>query len=125
MNALSWLIYLADVAGNLDAFFFALMIISIIGGVIWLIVGAVAADDNEGPDFWKTWRKVGFAYLLPIFFIGTIIGSIIPSRDTVYAIAASEMGEKALNTSTANKAFKALDAWLDQQIAPAAEGDKK
>lgn len=53
-----------------------------------------------------------------IFWIGAVA---LPTRDTVLAIAASEMGERALQTPTAGKAFKALDSWLDKQIDPPKE----
>lgn len=117
MNQLSWLIYLADVAGNLDNFFFTIMILSLIATGIWVVVGSIAADDNEDADFWRVWRKVGWAVIAPSFFFGTILGSVVPSKDTVYAIAASEMGERALQTPTADRAFRALNSWLDRQIA--------
>lgn len=61
-------------------------------------------------------------------FVALAVGAIfwttavaLPAKDTVLAIAASEMGERALNTPTAGKAFKALDAWLDKQIDPPKE----
>lgn len=56
-----------------------------------------------------------------LFWVGAVA---LPSRETVLAIAASEMGERALQTPTATKAFKALDAWLDKQIAPATEASQ-
>ena len=121
MNSLSWLIYLADVAGNLDSFFFALMIVSIIAAVIWVIVMFSALDENEGPTFWRPWRRIGYFVIAPLFFTGVILGSVVPSRDTVYAIAASEMGERALRTPTADRAFKALNSWLDRQISNESE----
>lgn len=52
--------------------------------------------------------------------MGVLLGfgaALLPGRDTVYAIAASEMGEQALKTPLAGKAEKALEAWLDHQIA--------
>lgn len=50
---------------------------------------------------------------------GLVLGLLlvfIPSSKTIYAIAASEMGEEVLASPTADKAHKALDAWLDDQI---------
>lgn len=125
MNDLSWLLYAADVCDNLDWLFFLCMLIAVIGGFMWCFVGcAMAADHNPAVEDWKTWRKVGWGLLLPAFFFGCIMGSIVPSKETVYAIAASEMGEKALNTQTGNKAVKALDSWLDRQITPSQPTNK-
>lgn len=44
---------------------------------------------------------------------------VLPSRETIYAIAASQMDEQALKSDIGAKTFRALDAWLDRQIAPA------
>lgn len=118
MNSLSWMIYLADVAGGLDWLLTGLAVIALIGGLIWVVVGCCAASDDEfGPNGWKAWRRVGWAALLPSFLFGVVAGSLIPSSETVYAIAASEVGETALNSDTGNKAVRALNAWLDRQIA--------
>lgn len=118
MNTLSWLLYLADVADNLDWFFFLVMLIAIIGTVIWIAAALAASEDKNLPDdFWPSWKKVGLWLLLPAFVLGVVLGSVIPSKDTVYAIAASEMGERALNTPTATKAFRALDRWLERQMS--------
>jgi len=122
MNSLSWLIYLADVADNLDWFFFIVMLLSILGGIIWLIVGLGMADTGAGSDDWRTWRKSGLL-LIPLFFFGVVLGSIVPGKETVYAIAASEMGERAMNTQTFGKATQALNRWLDKQIQPEKESE--
>ena len=55
---------------------------------------------------------VGMAMLL--------VAAMLPSKSTIYAIIASEYGDKMLHTQTAGKAEKALDAWLDKQ-----SGDNK
>lgn len=44
----------------------------------------------------------------------------MPSKDTVYAIAASEMGESVLKSETGSLATQALNAWLKKQITPTA-----
>ena len=125
MNNLSWLLYAADVADNLDWFFFLIMLGGIIGGFIWTMAGFGMSDCGTEDKYWRTWRKIGYAVLAPAFVFGVIFGSLIPGKNTVYAIAASEMGEKAINTQTGGKAIKALDAWLDKQIGdePSAKAD--
>jgi hypothetical protein len=40
-----------------------------------------------------------------------------PDKDTVYAIAASEVGDHVLHSKTGTLAEQALDAWLQRQIA--------
>lgn len=56
-------------------------------------------------------RRCGYALAACVL---TVV--VVPSSDTVYAIAASEMGERVLSSPTAGKALKALDHWLDRQI---------
>lgn len=127
MNNLSWLLYAADVANNLDWFFFLIMLVGILGGFIWIMAGFAMSDDGAAEKDWRVWRKIGMFVLAPAFVFGVIFGSLVPGKNTVYAIAASEMGEKAINTQTGGKAIKALDAWLDKQIggepAAAAKAD--
>lgn len=118
MNTLSWLLYAADVSDNLDGLLWYLALITTLGLVIWIFAMFVMRDrdSNPTPENWKTWRKIGGLLLIPSFLISWVGGAIVPAKETVYAIATSELGESALNTPTAGKAFKALDAWLDKQI---------
>lgn len=70
----------------------------------------------EKRPIWQTGWQVGKGY----FKLGIIAALVIipvPSKDTIYAIAASEMGERALASPTGDRAVKALNAWLDRQIA--------
>lgn len=123
MNELSWLVYLADVCNTLDNLFFIVMFVFGLGWLAWFIVGFLQSYENADPKVWAMWRKIGYSVLLPGFLTGTILGSIIPGKDTIYAIAASEMGETALNSETGSKAVKALNHWLDKQIGD--EGEPK
>lgn len=130
MNSLSWMLYLADVAQSASGF---LGFVTILGGIVgagsWaarLALGSSPTiyswDDKEAKTA-EHRELVGIAkkasIYLPIAALATGTLSVaIPTKDTIYAIAASEMGEQALKTPTADKAFKALNAWLDRQIAP-------
>jgi hypothetical protein len=52
--------------------------------------------------------------------IVALIYPLIPAKETVYAIAASEIAEEVVTDprvlQTTNKAFAAVDAWLDKQL---------
>lgn len=123
MNSLSWMIYAADVVGTVDWFFNLCLFLSAGGGFIWIAFGFHGGCWE--PRDWKVWRDTGFKFLLPAAVAGLLVSSVVPSEETVYAIAASEMGEKALNSETGGKAVKALRAWLDRQIAgEKSDGDK-
>lgn len=67
----------------------------------------MCAANGDTLPHWKALLCAGMAMIL--------VTAILPSKDTVYAIVASEYGEKLLHTQTAGKAEKALDAWLDKQ----------
>lgn len=136
MNELSWIIYAADVAGRagwlLGLTGFACLIG---GGFAWsFAVGlngearsyerraANRPDDKDYPisaadcrSGERTARRIAWPVSIcaVVFLIG---GVMTPSRDTLYAIAASEIGESVLNSETGGKAVEALNAWLDRQI---------
>lgn len=71
---------------------------------------------------WKAWPSIKKP-------VATLAGAVavfclFPSSGTIYAIAASEMGERVLTSETGGKAVQALDAWLDRQIAGKTEGQQ-
>lgn len=107
MNDFSWLIYAAGISENLSAVF----ILGAIAAMAWALFDAML-NDLETNKF-KVPRLA-----IPTAVSCALISSILPSSNTIYAIAASEMGEEVLQSATATKAMKALDAWLDRQIAP-------
>jgi hypothetical protein len=117
MNTLSWLIYLADVSDSIDWLLDALAFLSILGGAAWAIVGIATSDDCDKPSDWRVWRRIGGLVLAPAFLFGVVGGAVVPETETVYAIAASELGESALKSNTGSKAIAALNARLDRQIA--------
>lgn len=116
MNSLSWMIYAAGVSEAVQT------LLAVAGGGV-LIVGGLATlmlqieGYGDGPGPIATAKKYVWLPLLSIF-----LACLIPSQITIYAIAASEMGESVANTPAAAKAMKALDVWLDRQIADA-KGD--
>ena len=122
MNSLSWLIYLASVAGSIGGIAVFVMIASILcflaGAFVYLNADDYD-DDYRGRDDAKrrTWAARMMKQCVGAFVLASVIIIVVPGRSTVYAIAASEMGEELLNSETGSKAVKALDAWLDRQIA--------
>ena len=113
MNSLSWMIYLAEVSGNLSALTEIIAVASIIVFLGWPIRNAWLRDFMDGNGVCKAPAKK----LVGAAIIASTVSLLTPTSDTVYAIAASEMGEEVIKSPTATKAMKALDAWLDRQIA--------
>jgi len=129
MNNLSWMIYLAELSGSVSGFLTFLAIASAVVAIA-SIAGWLSTMGN--PYCWS-WddkdmkiadhkrvhhqlRRIAPRAAVALLVFG-LTSTFLPSKGTVYAIAASEMGEQLLDTPTAGKAVKALDAWLDRQIA--------
>lgn len=122
MNELSWLIYAADVAGDANAVCGFAFYGGLAGLAVYSVGKGFAAAVNMGfgdPPVSPSIASVGKKLWLPIVVAG-VIGTLIPSSSTLYAIAASEMGERVIASETAGKAVQALNAWLDRQITPEA-----
>lgn len=101
MNDLSWLLYFADVCANFVGFVVALSLLS------FVVVSVDSITANK-----VTVRPI--VCLIPILWL---VNVAMPSKNTVYAIAASELGEKVVASQLSAKAQKAIDAWLDRQIS--------
>lgn len=115
MNNLSILLYLADVAGNIGWIFNMLFAISIFSVLVTLVVGGAIAEGTLSEKDWKIWRR-WLISSIGLFFSASLASALTPSKETVYAIAASETGEEVLNSGVGTRATKALEAWLDKQI---------
>ncbi len=102
------MLYLADVSQN----------VAVASGVflgfcfVALIVGGVAALVEDEPSLLEWLGRHWWAGALAL-----AVAMFVPSKTTIYAIAASEMGERALQSPIATKAGRALEAWLDEQLA--------
>lgn len=103
MNSLSWLLYLADVIGNVQGLLVTLSLVSGVGLVLWLVIGQLNIDsDWEFPKADKQTRsakhaKKVFKYLwVPV--IAAFVAAIIPARETIYLIAGSEAGEAVVTS---------------------------
>lgn len=122
MNQLSWLLYWANVCGNVGPLFVisAVILISVIG-IRWITVlvdsGGYYRSGDDNAASRKSAKRFSF-WLTPFIFILLLLSAFVPSADTMYAIAASQAGEQLLKTPTATIAEQALNAWLQRQIMP-------
>lgn len=138
MNSLSWLIYLGSVVGSLNAFLTVFGVLGISAGVIMMVVHLFMRSDGPSIYSWDNaadklaqhkatvnalskYGKLSLKFAIPAI----LVSCFLPRSNTVYAIAASEMGERALNTETGGKAVQALNAWLDRQISDQPEPAKQ
>jgi hypothetical protein len=132
VNGLSWLLYLADVCNEVDGVFGFLTFLGAAGTIIAILIRfgtkALTAEDEMSE---RTRERVaaGTKFVLkwtfPTFLVSLILFAVLPEKNTLYAIAASELGEEVAKSSTGTKAQQALDAWLDAQIEKAAPEPEK
>lgn len=130
MNSLSWFLYTISVVENARICLLAL-------GVMWilLLVARIldttshnilaTASHNDGYDVKRkdAERRPYPSYwnVAPIVLVAILL-TALPSQNTLYAIAASEAGEKIVKSEAvqgiASDAQKALHQWIKRQIEP-------
>jgi tetrahydromethanopterin S-methyltransferase subunit D len=119
MNSLSWFLYAADVLHNL-AIVLSMIAVACILFCAGCGLGQLVTEgemSKECPRMWRIWWRcaISAAALLALT-------TFFPSRNTMYAIAASQVGEKIAMSGTvhgiADDATKALHQWIKRQIEP-------
>lgn len=116
MNTLSWFIYFAGVSSGIKTFL-GLGCFGFLAIVCCIIIScyAVAGEDKSDAEKTKMFKQgacwVGFVAFVQLMF--WLICVSIPDKPTLYGIAASQVGEQVLKTSTGEKATIVLDKALD------------
>ena len=132
MNTLSVLIYLSSVSQSLNAFFtfiaIIFFIISVIFGIISIFNYFMAQEQlryssNREPSeigISNTFRKFLLRFTLPLTFLCSILAIAIPDRQTILLIAASEYGERIMNSERVNAlvdpSIQYLQSWLRNEV---------
>lgn len=137
MNQVSWLIYLADVVGNMGSFLKCVGVACVLAGIAFFICAIGFMTETSRWDYsdektaalklFRAQRRTSVVCATFAFFFW-FCSALTPSQNTVLAIAASQVGEQILQTKTATLAEQALNSWLQKQIekgAPAPEPEKK
>ena len=110
MNDLSWLLYFADIAGNLKSIAEWVMMFILFGLSIFLFVGFVDDEFNERMKYLPKKSIIG-AITVCLLIVG-----FVPSPNTIYLIAGSEMGEEVLKTDAAKKVEEYLTHLIDKAV---------
>lgn len=114
MNQLSWLLYLADVSASSEGwmvFFSCWATVVTLVSVLVLCNAPLAEKGVRAAAAGNT-----MLVSIPTMLVCVILSVVLPSKETVYAIAASELGEQVMTSETGQRAGRALNAWLDKQI---------
>lgn len=131
MNELSWLIYAADVTGTLKGVSAAAIGVAALtcggaylsrafnGDMSRLFADSSSESLRAESQRYLSRRDAANKIFRPALIVAAVASLFFvfsPSSSTLYAIAASEMGERVIASETAGKAVQALNAWLDRQI---------
>lgn len=115
MNSVSWFIYIAQVSENMGRLLIFLGIIGTATSLLFFIVPRAIKFIEAGDDISvKPFKASVFA----LGVVALLLGNLMPERNTMYAIAASQVGEQIVKTEIASDATKALHQWIKKQIEP-------
>lgn len=121
MNTLSWMLYGIDVVDNLNSIVSAAVAFSIIGIIGSWVVERLCSIDED--DIGKLEKRFAACLKLNKMLVSALvvfvtISIFIPTKNTLYAIAASELGEKVATSEIGTDALKAVQTWIKNQITP-------
>lgn len=106
MNSLSWFLYLAGVTENLAVALGAIGVLLILGGgIVWLAISIsmeFEPDDQARPML----RRLRNAFIAGLVML--VVCTLMPSKSTLYMIAASEIGETVTTTPDAQEILDLL-----------------
>lgn len=114
MNTLSWLLYLADVADSAKPMMgFIAFMSGFAGGVgviiFWIISGIEQLPKAPAAIVTVVWALIAFP--------SAALAILIPSKDTIYLIAASEAGEVVVKSDEAKEIMSGLRDIIKDQIS--------
>jgi hypothetical protein len=112
MNTLSWLIYAAEVAGNLRGVVIAASLLS--SGLIAVCVLNNGINADFGTAEKGSWmRPLRFLWVTAIL---AIVAAVMPTTRTIYMIAASEAGETVVTSPDAIEMMGDLKAIIKKRL---------
>lgn len=118
MNSLSWLIYIASIVEKITSFIggisFVLFFALGTGVLISLLVRVCEENERDRQAAAKVFKTSLIWLCLPFFL--SIVFVLIPSQNTVYMIAASEMGETVITNPQSQEIFNDLKDIINLQL---------
>lgn len=127
MNSLSWLIYIIGMVEPLKDF---LLFLAIFTGLAFLVtflacgilVSDISSFDRDGEQKkkdiiarYKGYRKK----LIPVFIAVAILGILIPKKETMILIAASEIGHQVITSDSLRSALspsgELIQTWIKNE----------
>lgn len=123
MNKLSLFLYMADIVpGLLLPILIPITAIAIVTcmmvfvGIVWCANEYLDTHDREKAESYYNRVTHHAKWIIPLFLFVSIIQSLIPSRETIYLIAGSEVGEIVVNSPEAREILDDVKTVIKQQI---------
>lgn len=111
MNSLSWLIYLASVLPNVAGVCVFLSIFGIGAYVAWLIVVS-CHNDSLSETKWEYPSLKNLFWFLPLILLATLL----PDKETIYLIAASEASEAVVTSEYGKELLVDIQEVIEGQL---------
>lgn len=138
MNSLSWLLYGADVSEGLRWVTMFLMVICglVIAGSIVAFMAVMDDLQGEQQESFMKWMGKVWGMFTPIFFVSMLAFIMVPQRQTLMLIAASEVGETVLASEQAQAiggeagelavdSLRVLRQFINEQLDAPTEGTEE
>ena len=110
MNTLSWFLYLAEVFGSLQTVLRVIGIPMFLASLILILSGYLSRWNfitDQDVQIKNTIRKIGPAAFFGGFFL-ILVSLFVPSKETMYMISASEIGEVIVTSNDAKEIYSEL-----------------
>lgn len=117
MNSLSWVLYFADVLPNLAGLLVGCSIV--LGTTTLFLWGAyviTSGVDGGEADFNKSVKKPASVTTI-LFVISALTASVIPSKETFYLIAGSEVGETVVTSDEGKEIISDIHDVIKHQLS--------
>lgn len=120
LNPVSKFLYLADILANIQGLTGAISFVGLFATAICFVGWMIHSRDHEA--CLRTMFRRALCVITPVWAVSILTVTLIPSKNTMYAIAASQVGEQVVRSEAvqglASDATKALQQWIRQQIEP-------
>jgi len=113
MNSLSWFLYLADILPRVGLLTALLAILLLGVAFVMPPKGATMFGEGHNGPF-EGMARLKTPFILWLCFL--VFAFLVPSKDTIYLIAASEAGEMVVNTPEAKEIMSDLKEILNIQL---------
>lgn len=119
MNSLSWILYFADVLSKAGSLFGGLGGVLLFVSVVCIIPGFLVewrnSDEPETARSRKAFTRISLIGI-PLASFMILASIFIPSKETMYMIAASEVGETVMTSTDGKEIYTELKATILDNI---------